>query len=558
MANTLKNIFITYIDRSYQQIKDRLLNKMASKTPEITDKTDTNIFVKILSIWAGITEMIGYYIDNMANESYISTCRLYSSAVKIAEQYDYNIKSKSPASVDLTFYTDIPTTSNIIIPQNTKIVHNTDPTIVFYTTESVTLLINTSEIVVSAIQQELITDFEVGNSDGTNNQKFELPTDIVNGSISLKVENDTWEYVESLGRSKYYELHFTTSINENQIPILKFGDDYFGKIPDNGGLITISYQKTLGTKGNVEIETLTIIDSIITVPNGVNLFVTNKQKASGGSEIESLEEIKRFLPLSNRTLRTAYSKQDYIDIAKLAAGVSQAEVLYNCGKNIYIYIVPTGGGLASEFLCQSVVAYFEDKKTFGVTVSVLPAGELTIYIKLKIYAKKNYINSTIKTNVENALLSFYSTENQNIKDSIYISDIYEIIESVEGVKNSIIEKMSILPYARCINDFIPLNWTNTILATGNEIVYWLLSFTSNTTYQLYKNNNFKGTFNVDDVIQQTEIQFVINSGAYLAGTKYEFYTYPDPYPNLGVPVIAEYSVPITKIDFLDITVTGGL
>lgn len=78
MAN-LMNIWVSYLDRSYQQIKDRVLVKMASRVPEITDRTETNIFVRMISIWAGFVEQLNYYIDNWGRESFVSTARLYAN-----------------------------------------------------------------------------------------------------------------------------------------------------------------------------------------------------------------------------------------------------------------------------------------------------------------------------------------------------------------------------------------------------------------------------------------------------------------------------------------------
>lgn len=37
---------------------------MQTKVPEITDHTESNLFVKIISIWAALVELLHYYIDN--------------------------------------------------------------------------------------------------------------------------------------------------------------------------------------------------------------------------------------------------------------------------------------------------------------------------------------------------------------------------------------------------------------------------------------------------------------------------------------------------------------
>ena len=96
------NTWVSYIDRTYQQIKDKVLTLLNSKVPEMTDNTEQNLFVKLLSIWSGIAEMLGYNIDQSARESHISSARLYQSMILLAEQYDYRVKAKLAASADVS------------------------------------------------------------------------------------------------------------------------------------------------------------------------------------------------------------------------------------------------------------------------------------------------------------------------------------------------------------------------------------------------------------------------------------------------------------------------
>jgi phage-related baseplate assembly protein len=554
----LQNIWVSYLERTYQQIIDRILNKLGSRVPEITDHTDTNIFVRMLGVWAGIAEQLGYYIDNWGMESFNSTRRLYPSAVRIAQQYDYKIMSMLPASADITFYLDKASPTSIIIPQGTVIKHKEDSKIIFYTVQPALIAFGNLEVTVSAIQQELIEDVTVGLSDGSKNQTFVLPYDVANGTVSVMVQGDMWEHKRTLGFSKKTAKHFTTSVDEDKNPVLEFGDDVAGMIPVNGGEIVVSYYKTLGPIGNVTANTLSVLESSISLPDGVKLAVKNRQKSSGGADIESIEDLQRRIPLSIRTLNVAVTANNFPDIANQAAGVMKSAISYTCGKVVKIFIVPTDGGIASEILCQSVVGWFEDKKLFNTSVQCYPAGELTIYIKIKVVAHRNYQNEAVKQNVLSAILNFNSWQNQEIKGDIHVSDLYQAVEAAEGVKSSSIEEIKVIPYARPIDHFVPLNWDKTIKNTGNVINKWAVVFTSASEYQVYKGGNFKGTFNVGVITDEPEIQFVITSGAYTAGLRYEFFTYPNPYPDLGVPQINEFSVLISTPESLSLKVEGGI
>ena len=81
---SITNPWLTPYQRSYQQIKSKVLDKLKDiKDPKgntlITDYSEGNIFVLILSIFSSIAEVIHYYIDNMARETFFSTARRYDS-----------------------------------------------------------------------------------------------------------------------------------------------------------------------------------------------------------------------------------------------------------------------------------------------------------------------------------------------------------------------------------------------------------------------------------------------------------------------------------------------
>lgn len=84
----MQNNWISYFDRTYQQIKLAILTRVATLVPEMTDLNESNIFIKMSSIWAGLIEMLGYYVDNAARECHLQACRLYQSGIRIAYAED--------------------------------------------------------------------------------------------------------------------------------------------------------------------------------------------------------------------------------------------------------------------------------------------------------------------------------------------------------------------------------------------------------------------------------------------------------------------------------------
>lgn len=95
------NPWLTPYQRSFDSIKAKLKTSLNKNVPEITDFSEGNIFIIIISIFSAIAEVLHYYIDNMARETFFYTARRYSSLYKHAKLVDYHIKAASPASTDI-------------------------------------------------------------------------------------------------------------------------------------------------------------------------------------------------------------------------------------------------------------------------------------------------------------------------------------------------------------------------------------------------------------------------------------------------------------------------
>ena len=88
MSKKLSNPWVRSYQRSYQSIKAQLLEDLANIKDDngnqlITDLSDGNILVIILSMFAAIAETLHFYMDNAAQESFLSTARKYESVDKL-------------------------------------------------------------------------------------------------------------------------------------------------------------------------------------------------------------------------------------------------------------------------------------------------------------------------------------------------------------------------------------------------------------------------------------------------------------------------------------------
>lgn len=553
----ITNKWVGYITRSYQQIKANVLAGITSVLPEMTDHTETNPFVAILDVWAGITEQLGYYIDNAAREALLITARLFKSAALHADSYDYRIRGIIPASVNLTFYFDTPVPSNVTIPAGTEV--RTAQGVPFYTTTTVVILATTTQITVGAIQKVPVVGAAIGTSDGLINQKFPIAANIVDNSISVLVNITPYTPVETFAYYTDTDTVFVAGLNRNGLMELRFGDNINGIVPPVGNAITATYYTSVGSVGNVGANTITNIIPAIAVPIGFILKCTNSIKASGGVDAEDLETIRKNVPLMVRTLLRAVTYSDYKYIALLAGGVAKAGVFFKCGKTVDVYIAPVGGGIAPAPLLASVLAFFEDKRMVTTLVRVLPAGEVGMRLVInRLQVDPSYDRLAVEAAVTTNLVNFLSVATQDIGGTVHYSDLVEIIENTPGVLWSELDALTVVPYARPVNTSNVLNWTREINPTSTTTVRWEIKILPGlATYQLYNYslpNPYVGTFAVGVLVSMTELNFTVNAGTYANGDTFEFYTYK----YSGTLVLEEQSIPVASPTDIIITSFGGI
>lgn len=548
-----KNTWIGYNDRDFYSSKSSILSKLKYQLPEMTDQTDSNPFIKLVDIFCGVLEQTNYYIDRRAREVFFVTLQRFSSALKIANSYDYRVRGTNPASTDLRFYlTSGAAPSVITIPIGTEV--RTKDGIPFFTTQAATIGIGDIDVIVPVIQKVQVTGVDIGVSDGTNFQRFELVENVVDGSVVVVVGVDNYTPIETLSEAQSTDKVFVAGLNENAKMSIEFGDDINGTLPPISQNITGSYYTSRGSAGNVAENTITEIISAISVPSGYTLQVTNVQRASGGVDSESTSDLKKRVPKSIRTNNRAITRQDFIDTAEIVNGVSKGAVNFDCGTTVSVYIVPVGGGAASTTLKRSVRNFFEKRRPVTLEVEVLSAGDVRILYEIDMIVLPNYNRAdTVQLATDN-LIEYMSEENQDIGGTVRLGDVYQVLENTEGVSSTEVRIMTVLPFAIPRGSEPDLIWSRSILEGSVSTAKWLLKIINSTQYQLYRNNNFLGIFDLETEYNLGDLVLNVEPGGYSAGDRWTFTTYR----YFGTVSIQDLSIPTSQAENITIVATGGI
>lgn len=568
---TVSNEWVGYITRSYQQIKASLIQGLVSKAPEITDHSESNILIILISMFSGVGEMLGYYIDNAAREAFILTARRYASMVQLTRLIDYRVKASSPATVTMVISFDEPVPlqssgSPYTLPINIEVEDANGIRFISTHTEPLEIPAGSVQMVLPFIQQLSFQNQNLGTTVGSNiDQQFILPEGYVDGSLRAVIGGVDYDLVETFAYSFPQSKHFIVRVDETGTAYMVLGDGSNGKVPPAASAIIASYKTTSGIAGNLAAQTITtlVTDLSSYLPNTVTIEVSNLNESTGGASYESLENIRIKAPLSIRTLSRAVTPQDYIDVCKQHPGVSKADIDFSCGKSFDLFIVPVNGGIATSLLLSSVHEWVDEKKMVGTFPVIRSAGTTNIVLDATVTLKFRADVSVAQPAILAAIKDFFSLEKQDINKSIYKSALQALIQTISTTEFLNITKITTRPYPRLVeNPYIissitqrELTWVPVVQPTCTDESDWKITYKFDSV--LYPAGKF---FISRNGIHEGEVdpgeEFISPSGdinitplaasltTFVDGQAWEFTTYPY---NQDIN-LNDFTIPAVRLD----------
>lgn len=556
----ITNKWLNPYQRSYQQIKAKLVESlMGLKDPQgqklITDYSEGNILIIILSLFAAIAEVLHYYVDNMARETFLSTARRYDSVVKHGALVDYHARAAIAATVDVILSRSITGNSigaKLTIPQGTLFTDSSGNS--WLSARDVIWYSNVTTCKVPIIQHERYTASALNNMVIPTGDRVILNLGTLpngkyyeQGSMSLQIGGETWVLVDTFAKSKPTDKHFMVSVDEALNPYIMFGDGTFGKKPAAGAKITnVVFYLTNGTQGNVKSNTITSVPSVI-FSSITDATISNAYDAGGGSNYENFTMLKEHIPLSVKTLGVAITKEDFESLAMLVDGVNKAKADYECGRKLTIYISPDGGAVASSELINRVYNLLSQRAPMTTWLKVKSAGKVQIILEMDVTGKKSYKTAEIQTQILTALYNAYSPEQAQIGGSVRVSDIYALIDNLSTVDYLHLTKFYIKPWPTTIYGNKELNLGQFKLNKAKGSMTYYITFNSSTTFTVRSvSNGYVTTGSVGSSIQIIDkangfdFSLDIQNNSYQSGYRYSItvsepnHDYEDPGFNLPV------------------------
>lgn len=304
----------------------------------------------------------------------------------------------------------------------------------------------------------------LGSGDGTRlNQSFVFPEAEVafvadptqpagvRADIDVDVDGQTWQQVGNLRNSGPADPHYTVRLTEEGYLKLEFGDGRHGRrLPTGDNNLRISYREGHGLRGNLPAGSLAELVSFHPVVEAAS----QPLRAIGGADREDIRSLRESAPASLLALERAVSVTDFADLAQSQGNVWQAAAWVDSavpptrgqGRRVKVVIVPAGevqfgpegkvSPVPDSFIDRQR-EFLESSAPPGIGVRVEAFRPKLLDIEAVVWIKtREYEPYQVAEAVRTALRQALALKRRKIGRPLHRSELYAIIEAVQGVEHS--------------------------------------------------------------------------------------------------------------------------
>lgn len=451
---------IDYTSKDWIGFVTSMLDYAQIVFPQWDTSSEGDFGVMLVELFAYMGDILSYYGDRLTQEAYLPTATQRLSILNLAQLLGYVPINSMPATGTVSLQNT--TGTSIVVPAGTQIATSfnsaADQPIIYQTTAAVTVAANSTVNNVAVSQGITYTLTNLGASDGTAGQIFQIPqANVESGSISVFVASSSpngnvlWTPVQFLVDSDQDDLVYSVFVDQNNITNIQFGDNINGAIPGIGLNVFASYTVSVGSLGNQPAGSVGIVVSPITgliVPfqsAGSTLYQSSAM--AGGSDPETNNQIRANAPQSYATQSRAVSAADFSALALNVPGVLMSNAVANHSTSVTLFVLGPNYQAPSATLQSNILDYFTNKTLAGVTLSIgtpsliaVDGGSGTSNIQLQVLP--NFNQQVVLNNVTTALQAALSPPNTTFGMLLNVSSLYEVVMAVQGVAYVIIPVMT--------------------------------------------------------------------------------------------------------------------
>jgi hypothetical protein len=412
----------------------------------------------LLDVLAYNTHYNAYYLNMVANESFLDTALLRESVVSHAKALGYvPYSTRAPiATINFLVSATSNTDATLTIPAGYSFLSNQIDSKVynFVVLNDTTVTKANSSYFFDSLEiseGQLITYSFTHNQASNPKQIFTLPDNSID-TTTIKVgvspsttttEIQVYNLVSDiLDVTSSSEVYYLQEGKGGQYQIY-FGNNIIGKSIPDGGVVSVTYLVTNGTaadKANNFVGALTLTDSLNQTLT--NFTITPILAASGGSDRESVDSIKfgsaAQYTTQNRLITTkdyeSYIRKKYpaIDSISVWGGEDETPKVY--GK-VYISLKPKENFYISETEKQKIIDEIITPKAIVSVETVIRDPEY-LYLLVENYIEYDKKKTTqtaqsLKNSIRNAIILYNNTNLNQFGSNFVLSKLQDSIDGAD-------------------------------------------------------------------------------------------------------------------------------
>ena len=450
-------------DKDFDSLRARLLALVQSVFPDWSDFEVASFGNILVEMYAFVGGVITYYLDSQARESRLATATQRKNVIALARMLGYKLHGARAATAEVRLSLSRQPTADVPIPA-ASVVRTREVTepVRFQLLADVLIPAGADPPVALAVVEHSQTHEQLFDAAGLAD--LDVPLDYgpyLDGSALVSAANGTYDERDSLLGSGPADRHFVVLVDQNDRATLRFGNGTSGAPPT--GTIRATYKTGGGAAGNVDAGRLVVLEGAFTDVHGrpVQVSVTNPDKASGGTDRQSLASAKLLAPESLRAPTRTVSREDFEINARRVPEVARALMLTsNEDRSIeensgILYVIPQGGGAPTPALKNAVLRQVTEVYPCTLTFQVRVQDPVyhAINVSARVYLAQGQAPGAVRDVIRARLAEMFrislldGTPNPqvdfgfNVKDSggnpageVAWSDVFNVIRDTPGVR----------------------------------------------------------------------------------------------------------------------------
>ena len=464
--------FSNFTNLDFDQIKTSIKDYLRANSSFTDFDFDGSNFSVLIDTLAYNTYITAFNSNMVVNESFLDSATLRQNVVSLAGNIGYTPRSRTAANAQISFDVRITNdVSSVTLQPGLVCTGDIDnETYTFAITEAITTNVvnNVAKFENINIYQGTYLEKEF-TFDGSLDQRFILDNPFIDTS---KIVVFVKESAATGDGTQYTLINDIVNVDSNSKIFLineiqdekyelKFGDGFFGKKLGTGGntdgdRITVRYLVTDGEEGNGA-QRFTFTGKLKSGVTSVELVdvpdITTVVKAQNGGNIEPLDSIKYFSPLTYSSQNRAVTARDYESVIKKIYPNTESVSVVGGEEldppefgTVVISIKPKNGDLVSDFSKNQILSKLKQYTVSGINQKIVDLKILYVELDSNVYYNSSLVSTAdlLKTKVVNSLTEYSKSINLNqFGGRLKYSKLLKVIDDTDSSITSNITKIRI-------------------------------------------------------------------------------------------------------------------